>query len=125
MLAAGLNADARRVRLMAQGARQTLEKQKMAKGYWVSVYKKIMKPEQAAEYAKIATQAIAEGGGRPLVRGVAAMVQGEGVIERTVVIEFDSLDAAVAAYNSATYQHALEVLGDSVVRDFRIVEGAA
>ncbi|WP_250490510.1 DUF1330 domain-containing protein [Caballeronia sp. INML2] len=97
----------------------------MAKGYWVSVYKKIMKPEQAAEYAKIATQAIAEGGGRPLARGVAAMVQGEGVIERTVVIEFDSLDAAVAAYNSATYQHALEVLGDSVVRDFRIVEGAA
>jgi uncharacterized protein (DUF1330 family) len=124
MLAAGLNAHARCVRLMAQSARQTLEIQ-MAKGYWVSVYKKIMKPEQAAEYAKIATQAIAEGGGRPLVRGVAAMVQGEGVIERTVVIEFDSLDAAVAAYNSATYQHALEVLGDSVVRDFRIVEGAA
>lgn len=97
----------------------------MAKGYWVSVYKKIMKPEQAAEYAKIATQAIAEGGGRPLVRGVAAMAQGEGAIERTVVIEFDSLDAAVAAYNSATYQHALEVLGDSVERDFRVVEGAA
>jgi uncharacterized protein (DUF1330 family) len=108
---------------MAQSARQTLEIQ-MAKGYWVSVYKKIMKPEQAAEYAKIATQAIAEGGGRPLVRGVAAMAQGEGAIERTVVIEFDSLDAAVAAYNSATYQHALEVLGDSVVRDFRVVEGA-
>ncbi|KXU89002.1 hypothetical protein CR51_33950 [Caballeronia megalochromosomata] len=97
----------------------------MAKGYWVSAYTKIMKPEQVAEYAKIATQAIAEGGGRPLVRGVASMVQGEGVIERTVVIEYDSLAAAVAAYNSATYQHALEVLGDAVVRDFRIVEGVA
>ncbi|SAK67014.1 DUF1330 domain-containing protein [Caballeronia ptereochthonis] len=97
----------------------------MAKGYWVSVYKTIMKPDQAAEYAKIATQAIKEGGGRPLVRGVASMVQGEGALERTVVIEFDSLDAAVAAYNSATYQEALKVLGDSVVRDFRIVEGVA
>jgi uncharacterized protein (DUF1330 family) len=97
----------------------------MAKGYWVSVYKQIMKPEQAAEYAKIATQAIKEGGGRPLVRGVAAMVQGEGALERTVVIEFDSLDAAVAAYNSDTYKEALRVLGDSVVRDFRIVEGVA
>ena len=97
----------------------------MAKGYWVSVYKKIMKPEQAAEYAKIATQAFTEAGGRPLVRGVAAVTQGEGVAERTVVIEFDSLDAAVAAYNSPTYQRALEVLGDSVVRDFRIVEGVA
>ncbi|SAK55518.1 hypothetical protein AWB77_01631 [Caballeronia fortuita] len=97
----------------------------MAKGYWVSVYKQIMKPDQAAEYAKIATQAISEGGGRPLVRGVAAKAQGEGALERTVVIEFDSLEAAVTAYNSATYQHALEVLGDSVVRDFRIVEGVA
>jgi uncharacterized protein (DUF1330 family) len=97
----------------------------MAKGYWVSVYKKITKPEQAAEYAKIATQAIQEGGGRPLVRGVASMVQGEGAMERTVVIEYDSLEAAVAAYNSATYQEALRVLGDSCVRDFRIVEGVA
>ncbi|SAK47824.1 hypothetical protein AWB76_01092 [Caballeronia temeraria] len=97
----------------------------MAKGYWVSAYTKVLKPEQLAEYAKIATQAIAEGGGRPLVRGVASKAQGEGVLERTVVIEYDSLDAAVAAYNSATYQHALEVLGDAVVRDFRIVEGVA
>ena len=97
----------------------------MAKGYWVSVYKKIMKPDQVTEYSKMATQAINEGGGRPLVRGVASMTQGEGVIERTVVIEFDSLDAAVAAYNSATYQQALKVLGDAVVRDFRIVEGVA
>ncbi|SAK45060.1 hypothetical protein AWB79_00928 [Caballeronia hypogeia] len=97
----------------------------MAKGYWVSVYTKILKPEQVAEYAKLATQAIAEGGGRPLVRGVASMVQGEGVLERTVVIEYDSLEAAIAAYNSATYQQALKVLGDSVVRDFRIAEGVA
>jgi uncharacterized protein (DUF1330 family) len=124
MLSAGLNANAQCVRLMAQGALQTLEI-KMAKGYWVSVYTKIMKPDQVAEYSKIATQAIAEGGGRPLVRGVASMVQGEGVLERTVVIEYDSLEAAVAAYNSATYKRALEVLGDSVVRDFRIVEGVA
>jgi len=124
MLSAGLNANAQCVRLMAQGALQTLEI-KMAKGYWVSVYTKIMKPDQVAEYSKIATQAIAEGGGRPLVRGVASMVQGEGGLERTVVIEYDSLEAAVAAYNSATYKRALEVLGDSVVRDFRIVEGVA
>ncbi|MDR5760297.1 MULTISPECIES: DUF1330 domain-containing protein [unclassified Caballeronia] len=97
----------------------------MAKGYWVSVYKTIMKPEQAAEYAKLATQAIKEGGGRPLVRGVAALAQGEGALERTVVVEYDSLEAAMAAYNSDTYKEALRVLGDAVVRDFRIVEGAA
>jgi uncharacterized protein (DUF1330 family) len=97
----------------------------MAKGYWVSAYRKIVKPEQVLDYSKIATEAIREGGGRPLVRGPAAMTQGDGVKERTVVIEFDSLDAAIAAFNSAKYQEALKVLGDACERDFRIVEGVA
>jgi uncharacterized protein (DUF1330 family) len=96
---------------------------KMAKGYWVSVYRQINKPDQVAEYSKIATQAIQENGGRPLARGVAALTQGVGRKERTVVIEFDSLDAAKAAFDSARYQEALKVLGDACERDFRIVEG--
>ncbi|GAB5097262.1 DUF1330 domain-containing protein [Caballeronia sp. LP006] len=95
----------------------------MAKGYWVSAYRKIINADQAAEYAKQATVAIKEGGGRPLARGVASFIQGDGVKERTVIIEFDSLDAAKAAYDSKTYQDALVTLGDSVERDFRIVEG--
>jgi uncharacterized protein (DUF1330 family) len=95
----------------------------MAKGYWVSVYRKITKPEQVAEYSKLATQVIKDSNGRPLVRGVAALTQGDGRLERTVVIEFDSLDAATAAFNGAAYQHALDVLGDACERDFRIVEG--
>ncbi len=97
----------------------------MAKGYWVSVYRKINNQDQVVEYSKIATMAIQEGGGRPLVRGVAALTQGDGRKERTVVIEFDSLDAATAAFNSARYQEALKVLGDACERDFRIVEGVA
>lgn len=95
----------------------------MAKGYWVSVYRKINKPDQVLEYSKQATAAIKEGGGRPLVRGVASLVQGDGFKERTVVIEFDSLAAATAAFNSKTYQEALVTLGDAVERDFRVVEG--
>jgi uncharacterized protein (DUF1330 family) len=97
----------------------------MAKGYWVSAYRKINKPDQVAEYSKMATVAIQEGGGRVLVRGVAAMTQGDGVKERTVLVEFDSLDAAIAAFNSEKYQAALKVLGDACERDFRVVEGAA
>jgi uncharacterized protein (DUF1330 family) len=98
---------------------------KMAKGYWVSVYRQINKPDQVVEYSKLATAAIQEGGGRPLVRGVAALTQGDGRKERTVVIEFDSLEQATAAFNSDTYKKALEVLGDACERDFRIVEGVA
>jgi hypothetical protein len=37
------------------------------------------------------------------------------------VIEFDSLEAAVAAYHSAGYQEALRVLGDAAERDLRIL----
>jgi uncharacterized protein (DUF1330 family) len=113
-----------RIPFAASAVQPALE-MKMAKGYWVSAYTKINKPEQVVEYSKMATVAIKEGGGHPLVRGVASMTQGAGVKERTVVIEFDSLEQAIAAYNSATYQEALKILGDACERDFRIVEGVA
>jgi uncharacterized protein (DUF1330 family) len=40
-----------------------------------------------------------------------------------VVIEFDSVAAAIAAHDSAGYQAALKALGDAAERDMRIVEG--
>ena len=44
---------------------------------------------------------------------------------RTVLIEFDSLQAALDAYQSQGYKAALAALGtNSVVRDIRIIEGA-
>jgi uncharacterized protein (DUF1330 family) len=46
-----------------------------------------------------------------------------GVMERTVVIEFDTVEQAVAAYESQDYQAALRALGDGAERDLRIVEG--
>jgi uncharacterized protein (DUF1330 family) len=41
------------------------------------------------------------------------------------MIEFDSLDKALAAHDSPGYQEALRVLGDAVERDLRIVESIA
>jgi uncharacterized protein (DUF1330 family) len=38
------------------------------------------------------------------------------------VIEFDSVETAVATYESAAYQEALRVLGDGAQRDLRIIE---
>jgi len=40
-----------------------------------------------------------------------------------VLIEFDSVEKAAAAHDSAGYQAALKVLGNAVQRDLRIVEG--
>ena len=51
-------------------------------------------------------------------------VKEHGLMQRTVVVEFDSLEVALATYNSPGYQEALKALGNNaVVRDMRIVEG--
>jgi uncharacterized protein (DUF1330 family) len=47
------------------------------------------------------------------------------VTQRTVIIEFDSVEEAVATYEGAAYQAAVRVLEGAVERDVRIVEGAA
>ncbi|MGA8245572.1 MAG: DUF1330 domain-containing protein [Nocardioides sp.] len=95
----------------------------MPKGYWVSVYRTISDPERLAAYNKLAAAAVAAGGGRTFVRGGRVMAHDAGTAERTVLVEFDSFEQAVAARESAAYQEALVALADGVERDFRIVEG--
>jgi len=95
----------------------------MAKAYWIATYRSVKDPEALDAYAKLAGPAIWSAGGRNLVRGVPAKTLEEGLNMRTVVIEFESVAAAVAAYESPAYQAARRVLGDGAVRDIRIVEG--
>ena len=95
----------------------------MPKGYWVSVYRTISDPEKLAAYNKMAGPAVKAGGGRVLSRDGRVVAREAGIAERTVLIEFDSFEQAVAAYESAAYQEALVTLSDGVERDFRIVEG--
>jgi uncharacterized protein (DUF1330 family) len=96
----------------------------MPKAYMVTTYRAIKNPEALAAYAKIALPAMQAAGGRFLVRGMPAKVYELGMKERTVVVEFESLAKALAAYESAGYQEALRALGkDAVERDMRVVEG--
>jgi uncharacterized protein (DUF1330 family) len=95
----------------------------MAKAYWIACYRSISNPDALAEYAKLAGPAIAAGGGRFLARGNAAKAYEGGVTQRVVVIEFDSVERAVAAHDSPGYQAALKVFGKAADRDLRIVEG--
>jgi uncharacterized protein (DUF1330 family) len=96
---------------------------KMAKAYWIATYRSISNPDALAEYAKLAGPAIAAAGGKFLARGTAAKAYEKGVIQRVVLIEFDSVEKAAAAHDGAGYQAALKVLGNAVERDLRIVEG--
>jgi uncharacterized protein (DUF1330 family) len=96
----------------------------MAKGYWIACYRQISDPAKLAAYAKLAGPAIEAGGGRFLARSVAAKAYEDGKLERTVLIEFDSVDQAVAVHDGAAYQAALACLAGAVVRDLRIVAGS-
>ncbi len=96
----------------------------MPKAIWISTYRSVSNPDALAAYAKLAGPALTAAGGRFLARGMPAFVKENGLMQRTVVIEFDSVEAAKAAYNSAGYKEALAALGTgSVDRDIRIVEG--
>jgi uncharacterized protein (DUF1330 family) len=97
----------------------------MAKGYWITAYRAVKDKDKLTRYAALAAPAIAAGGGRYLVRGEAAHVYEAGVKTRTIVIEFDTVAAAIATHDSPAYQEALAALGDGAERDIRIVEGVA
>ena len=95
----------------------------MAKAYWVATYRSISDPDALAGYAKLAGPAIQAAGGRFLARGTAAKAYEAGLLQRVVIIEFDSVENAAAAHHSPGYQEALKVLGKGADRDLRIVEG--
>ncbi|HZT50858.1 MAG TPA: DUF1330 domain-containing protein [Stellaceae bacterium] len=97
----------------------------MAKGYWITTYRAIKNPDALAAYAKLAGPAIQAGGGRFLVRGTPSKTYEAGLDQRIVVIEFDSVQKAIATHDSPGYQEALRALGNAAERDIRIVEGAA
>ncbi len=95
----------------------------MAKAYWISAYRSVSDPDKLAAYAKLAGPSIMAAGGRFLARGEAAKTYESGVKARTVLIEFDSVEQAIAAHDSPGYKAALDALGDGADRDIRIVEG--
>jgi uncharacterized protein (DUF1330 family) len=97
----------------------------MAKAYWVACYRSISNPDALAAYAKLAGPAIAAAGGRFLTRGNATKAYEAGLTQRVVIIEFDSVEQAVAAHDGEAYQAALKVFGKAAERDLRIVEGLA
>lgn len=97
----------------------------MPKAYWVATYRTISNPDALAAYGALAGPAIVAAGGRILARGMPSATLDGGVMGRTVLVEYDSVDAALAAYNSPSYQEALKLLGDvAKERYIRIIEAA-
>lgn len=95
----------------------------MARGYWINAYRTVTDPDKLASYVELGAPAVRANGGRFVTRGTPAATFEAGRDERTTVVEFDDVDAALAAYHSEDYQRALAALGDGAERDLRIVEG--
>jgi len=95
----------------------------MAKGYWITFYRRIINADALAAYAKLATPAIQAGGGKFLARGMPVKTYEAAVNERAVLIEFESVRKAVATFESPDYQAAAKLLAGAVERDVRIIEG--
>src|SRR5271156_1820674 len=97
----------------------------MKKGYWVVAYRSISDESAVKAYGALAVPAVESFGGRFLTRSTSRIQAHEAGLQlRTILVEFDSYDIALAAHQSEAYQKALQALGSGAERDYRIVEGA-
>lgn len=94
----------------------------MAKGYWV-VRVDVSDPDEFKKYQAFVGPFLAANGGRFLVRGGRFAVPEGTARVRTVVVEFDSYEAAQAAYDSDEYQRGIALRRPASEVDFVIVEG--
>ena len=97
-------------------------KESTKKGYWMAMVD-VTDEAGYPQYIAANKAAFDKYGAKFLVRGDPAKVYEHGVMGRVVVIEFESVQAAIAVHDSPGYQAALKALGDGAVRDLRIVEG--
>ena len=93
----------------------------MAKGYWITCYRSVTDKATLKNYARLAGPIIEAHGGRFLARGIPVKAYEFGLNQRLVIIEFESMQKAIEAYESPEYQVALAILKDSVERDVRII----
>jgi uncharacterized protein (DUF1330 family) len=91
--------------------------------YWISIYREITDEAKVAAYAELAGPALRAAGGTFVARALPEQTYEAGEVTRTVVIVFESVEAARAAHDSPAYKEALVALGDGAVRDMRIVPG--
>jgi uncharacterized protein (DUF1330 family) len=97
----------------------------MKKGHWVVAYGSNSDESAVKAYGAFAVQVVQSFDGRFLTRSTSRVLAHEaGLPQRTVIVEFDSYNIALAAHESEAYQKALQALGLGAERDYRIVEGA-
>lgn len=95
------------------------------KAYWIA-HVDVTDPDQYLHYTQRAPAAFALYGGRMLARGGRSeALEGRSTPQRSVVIEFDSYEQALACYHSEHYQEAKGHREGAARAEVIIVEGVA
>ncbi|RMH47905.1 MAG: DUF1330 domain-containing protein [Alphaproteobacteria bacterium] len=94
----------------------------MPKGYIIG-HITVRNPEAYKEYVRLDTPILERLGGRFIVRGGRAEVPEGEALDRHVVIEFPSYEAALAAYNDPEYQRVAQIRKDNADSVIIVVEG--
>jgi uncharacterized protein (DUF1330 family) len=85
---------------------------------------RITDPDRYAEYIEQAPPTIAHYGGKYLARGgKVEVLEGEWTPQRSVILEFESMERFNEWYNSPEYAPLKQVRGETTVSDFVVVEG--
>ena len=79
----------------------------MPKGYFLSAHRSPANPEKRQAYLELAGPAMIKAGGQMLASTSIVDAHENGVAEQTVLVEFESIEKAKAAYISDDYQAAL------------------
>jgi uncharacterized protein (DUF1330 family) len=96
----------------------------MPKGYWI-VHIKITDPDTYRRYADVAPTIVKQLGGEYIVdAGRAQTAEGDGSLDRHVVVEFPSYEAALTAFRSNEYQSIINLRHSSAECFFTFAEGA-
>lgn len=91
----------------------------MPKAYWIANVT-VTNPDAYRGYQEIAPEAFVAFGARFLARGEAETLEGTDW-ERRVIIEFDSMEAARACYESELYRAARAKRSDACTADIALI----
>ena len=94
----------------------------MPKAYWVA-HVDVNDPDVYEEYKSANAIAFAKYGAKFVVRGGQQEIREGNNRARTVVLEFQDYEMALACYNSPEYKKALAIRKDISTSDLVIVEG--
>ncbi|WP_420626021.1 DUF1330 domain-containing protein [Candidatus Poriferisodalis sp.] len=82
-------------------------------------------PDQYEKYKALSPAAVAESGGKFIVRGGESVtLEGPEENRRLVVLEFPDMDSAKEFYDSEKYRHARDVRAGAAEFQMVVVEGA-